>query len=77
MIAALLPGLGCGHATVPCPTPTSGVDMHRAELEQAGEAVGRARVEERALRARRDQVAQRVAASQAALDSLRAKGPAR
>lgn len=51
--------------------------MHRAELEQAGEAVGRARVEERALRARRDQVAQRVAASQAALDSLRAKGPAR
>lgn len=75
--AALLAVLGCGHATVPCPTPTSSIDEHRAEVEKVGETIGRARAEERALQARRDEAARRAAAARAALDSLRAGGAGR
>ncbi len=75
--AALLAALGCGHATVPCPTPTSTIDEHRAEVERVGETIGRARVEERALQTRRDEAARRAAAARAALDSLEAGGAAR
>lgn len=75
--AALVAVLGCGHATVPCPTPTSSIDEHRAEVEKAGETIGRARAEERALRTRRDEAARRAAAASAALDSLEVGGAAR
>jgi hypothetical protein len=75
-VAALLAVLGCGHATVPCPTPTSSIDAHRAEAERVGETIGRARAEERALRGKRDEAARRAAAAKAALDSLEAGGGA-
>ncbi len=78
LAAALLAAvLGCGHATVPCPTPTSSIDEHRAEVEKVGETIGRARAAERALQVRRDEAARRAAAARAALDSLEAGGAAR
>lgn len=63
---------GCGHATVPCPTPTAQVDRNRVEAEQARESVARARAEERAARAVRDEAHRRASEAQAVLDSLRA-----
>jgi hypothetical protein len=61
---------GCGHATVPCPTPTSELDRLRDETGAASAETDRADVEEGALEARRDAAAERVAAAQEALDSL-------
>jgi hypothetical protein len=74
--ALLLPALGCGHATVPCPTPTTALDSHRQEVERLDGTVGSARAAERAEKSRRDGAARRVAAARAALDSLpAAAGP--
>lgn len=61
---------GCGHATVPCPTPTSELDRLRDETDRARAEMDRALAEEAALEARRDDAAQRVGAAKAALDSL-------
>ena len=61
---------GCGHATVPCPTPTSELDRLRDETEGARAETDRAEAEGAALEARREAAAERVAAGQAALDSL-------
>ena len=67
---------GCGHATIPCPTPTSELDRLRDETDAARSETDRAEVEEAALEARRDAAAARAAAAQAALDSL-AEGKSR
>jgi hypothetical protein len=71
LLAATPPTLaGCGHATVPCPTPTSELDRLRDETEGAREETDRAGAEADALEARRDAAEQRAAAARAALDSL-------
>lgn len=61
---------GCGHATVPCPTPTDQLDRLRSETERLREDTERAQAEEEALGARRDAAAERAEAAQARLDSL-------
>src|SRR2546426_9894637 len=61
---------GCGHATVPCPTPTDQLDRLRGETERLREGTERAQAEEEALGARRDAAAERAEAAQARLDSL-------
>ena len=63
---------GCGHATVPCPTPTSQLDRLRGETERLREETERAQSEEEAWDARKEAAAQRVQAAQARLDSLAA-----
>jgi hypothetical protein len=63
---------GCGHATVPCPTPTVELDRIRAETEQAREDSEKAQEEEGAWEARKEAAAQRVRDIQARLDSLAA-----
>ncbi|HEX7078809.1 MAG TPA: hypothetical protein VF363_10320 [Candidatus Eisenbacteria bacterium] len=65
---------GCGHATVPCPTPTADLDRHREESMEAQREVGRAVAEERALKERRDQTRSRLEAAQAAADSMARAG---
>jgi hypothetical protein len=73
LLFAWTPLAGCGHATVPCPTPTSELDRLRDETEAARAETDRAEAEEEALEARRDAAAEGVAAAQAALDSLEAR----
>ena len=63
---------GCGHATVPCPTPTQELDRLRDEADRARTDMDRALAEERALKARREAMMQRAAAAQHTLDSLAA-----
>ncbi len=63
---------GCGHATVPCPTPTSQIDRLRGEAERLREDTEKAQAEEEAWDARKEAAAQRVLAAQARLDSLAA-----
>ena len=65
-----LAATGCGHATVPCPTPTSELDQLREETDTARSETDRAEAEQAALEARRDAASGRAAAAQAALDSL-------
>jgi len=61
---------GCGHATVPCPTPTDQLDRLRGETERLREDTEHAQAQEEALGARRDAAAERAEAAQARLDSL-------
>ena len=61
---------GCGHATVPCPTPTDQLDRLRRETERLREDTERVQAEEEALGARREAAAERAEAAQARLDSL-------
>lgn len=61
---------GCGHATVPCPTPTTDLDRLRGETERLRQDTERAQGEEEAWNARKEAAAQRVADTQARLDSL-------
>jgi len=63
---------GCGHATVPCPTPTSQLDHLRAETERLRQETERVQSEEEAWDARKEAAAQRVLAAQARLDSIAA-----
>ncbi len=64
---------GCGHATVPCPTPTTELDRLRSETERLREDTERVQTEEGAWEARRDAAAQRAEDAQARLDSLGAE----
>ena len=68
---------GCGHATVPCPTPTQELDRLRAETEQARADMDRALAEDRALKTRRETAAQRAMVARQMLDSLAAAGAPR
>ncbi len=61
---------GCGHATVPCPTPTTELDRLRGETERLRQETERVQAEEEAWNARKDAAAQRVEDTQARLDSL-------
>jgi hypothetical protein len=63
---------GCGHATVPCPTPTTQLDRLRDETERLRADAERARTEEGAWDARREAAAQRASDMEARLDSLAA-----
>ncbi len=71
LITSALALLGCGHATVPCPTPTAELDRLRNETDRLREEAEAKAAEEEALGARRDDAAQRVEAARARLDSLR------
>ena len=64
---------GCGHATVPCPTPTTELDRLRGETERLREETERVQTEEEAWNARRDAAAKRAEEAQARLDSLGAE----
>jgi hypothetical protein len=64
--------IGCGHATVPCPTPTTQLDRLRDETERLRQDTERAKAEEGAWDARREAAAQRVSEMEARLDSLAA-----
>ncbi len=68
---------GCGHATVPCPTPTQELDRLRDETDRTRTEMDRTSAEERALKARRDAALQRAMAAQQTLDSLSAVGTGR
>ena len=72
--SALLPG--CGGAHAPCPIPTSDVDRHREESLAAERNVKVALSEDRSLRAKREEAASRIAAAEAALDSMKTAGGA-
>jgi len=61
---------GCGHATVPCPTPTNQLDRARGETEKLRGETERAQSEEEAWSARKEAAAERVEAARARLDSL-------
>ncbi len=67
---------GCGGATAPCPTPTTLLDQHRAESEEAQETALTASDEAQAAEERRMAAERRVRAAKASLDSLRALEPA-
>ena len=64
---------GCGHATVPCPTPTTELDHLRNETERLREETERVQTEEEAWNARRDAAQARAEEAQARLDSLEAE----
>ena len=70
LVAIPLGFTGCGHATVPCPTPTTELDRLRAETERARENTERARAEEEGWVARKEAAAQRVRDIEARNDSL-------
>ena len=70
IFAVLISAAGCGGATAPCPTPTTELDRLRGETERLERDLARTTREDRALAARRDEAARRIAAAQAALDSL-------
>ncbi len=72
LVTAPLGLTGCGHATVPCPTPTLELDHLRSETERARADTERAQAEEDAWVARKEAATQRVLAAQARLDSLAA-----
>ena len=63
---------GCGHATVPCPTPRTELDHLRSETERLREETERVQTEEEAWNARRDAAQARAEEAQARLDSLEA-----
>jgi len=46
LFASALGLAGCGHATVPCPTPTDQLDRLRGETERLREDTERAQAEE-------------------------------
>ena len=76
LLVAIPLGLaGCGHATVPCPTPTVELDRLRAETERAREDTERAATEEGAWEARKDAAEQRVRDIEARNDSLAGARP--
>ena len=70
LVATPIAVAGCGHATVPCPTPTSELDRLRDDTERVRTETDRAEAEGAALEDRRDAAALRAAVAQAALDSL-------
>lgn len=72
LFTALFGLAGCGHATVPCPTPTTQLDRLRGEAERLREETERAQTEEGAWEARREAAASRAEAAQARLDSIAA-----
>jgi len=64
--------VGCGGATVPCPTPLADLDRHRDEAEQAEALATQAEEEAREADAAKVEAARRLAALRASADSLRA-----
>jgi cytochrome c-type biogenesis protein CcmH/NrfG len=71
----LISAAGCGGATAPCPTPTTELDQLRDRSERLEQDLTRATSEDRKVSAQREEAARRVAAAQAALDSIaRPKG---
>ncbi|HEY6221924.1 MAG TPA: hypothetical protein VIX13_05245 [Candidatus Eisenbacteria bacterium] len=74
-LVLLISAAGCGGATAPCPTPTTELDRLRGESERLEQDLERATREERAVSAQREEAGRRIAAAQAALDSIaRTKG---
>ena len=73
LVTAPLGVAGCGHATVPCPTPTTELDRLRGETERLREETERVQTEEEAWNARRDAAQERAERAQARLDSLEAE----
>ena len=71
-IVLLISAAGCGGATAPCPTPTTELDRLRNESERLEQDLARATREDRALSGQRDEAGRRIAAAQAALDSIAA-----
>lgn len=69
-IALLISAAGCGGATAPCPTPTTELDRLRGENERLEHDLARATRDDRTIAAQREEAARRVAAAQAALDSI-------
>ena len=72
LVTMLLGVMGCGHATVPCPTPTVELDHLRAETDRARQDSEKAQGEEGAWGARKEAAAQRVRDIEARIDSLAA-----
>jgi hypothetical protein len=71
LLVAIPLGLtGCGHATVPCPTPTTELDRLRSESERLRQDAERAQSEEEAWGARKEAAAQRLRDIEARNDSL-------
>ena len=70
LLALALSAAGCGGATAPCPTPTTELDRLRGQSEKLEQDLAGATREERARSADREEAARRIAAAQAALDSL-------
>ncbi len=70
LASTLFAVIGCGHATVPCPTPTRELDRLREETDRTRDAMDQAIAEERALKARRDAEARRLLVARESLDSL-------
>jgi hypothetical protein len=73
LISTPLGFAGCGHATVPCPTPTTELDKSRSEAERLREDTEKVQAEEEAWAARRDAAAEKVETARARLDSLAAE----
>ena len=75
LLAFALSTAGCGGATAPCPTPTTELDRLRGDSERLEQELTGATREERTRSADREMAARRIAAAQAALDSIaRAEG---
>jgi len=70
LLVLLISAAGCGGATAPCPTPTTELDRLRDQSERLEQDLARATREERALSAQREEAGRRIAAAQAALDSI-------
>jgi len=70
ILVLLISAAGCGGATAPCPTPTTELDRLRNESERLEQDLERATREERGLSAQREEAGRRIAAAQAALDSI-------
>ena len=70
LISTLPEVAGCGHATVPCPTPTQELDRLREETERTRAAMDRELALTRALAVKWDAEAGRLIAAEASLDSL-------
>jgi len=75
LLVLLISAAGCGGATAPCPTPTTELDQLRDRSERLEQDLARATREDRKVSAQREEAGRRIAAAQAALDSIaRAKG---
>ena len=70
LLSAPLGLAGCGHATVPCPTPVGQLERVRQETVRMMEDTDKAVAEEEAWDARKTAAAERVEATRARLDSL-------
>jgi hypothetical protein len=70
LLILIISAAGCGGATAPCPTPTTELDRLRSESERLEQDLTRATREERALSGQREEAGRRIAAAQAALDSI-------